>query len=152
MDVVEISTADTYALRRAVLRDNDPSRSVEFPEDDLPGTVHLGIRNELHEIVATSSWVPKECPHYPGMMAVQLRGMATAAELQGRGVGGLLIETGIARHSARGFELMWARARDSALGFYDRHQCTVIGEGFIDDTTRLSHHVVVRRLRAGIDA
>lgn len=148
-DVVEISTAETYALRRAVLRDNDPTRSVEFPEDDLPNTVHLGIRNEQGDVVATSSWVLKECPDYPGMPAVQLRGMATATELQGTGVGGLLIETGIARFAARGFGLMWARARDSALGFYDRQQCVVIGDGFIDDMTGLAHHVVVRHLDAG---
>ena len=146
VDIVEITAADTYALRRAVLRNGDPNRPVEFPEDLLPGTVHLGVRNEHGEIVATSSWVPKDCPERSGPRSVQLRGMATAANLQGTGVGGLLIESASARHAAAGFELMWARARDSALRFYARHDCHVVGEGFVDATTGLPHHVVVREL------
>ena len=39
-----------------------------------------------------------------------------------------------------------ARARDSALGFYAKHDCRVVGDGFIDATTELPHHVVVRDL------
>ena len=146
MRVAEISTAETYPLRLAVLRENTPSKDVTFPEDHWPGTVHLGVLDDAGLVVATSSWVPRDCPACTDEMGVQLRGMATARELQGSGVGGLLLEAGIERHREQGFAVMWARARDSALGFYLRHDCTVSGDGIIDDTTQLAHHVVVRRL------
>jgi GNAT superfamily N-acetyltransferase len=143
MSVVEIQTADTHALRRDVLRDGDPARPVDFPEDDLPGTFHLGVRAASGVIVATSSWVPKTCAEAPDAVGVQLRGMATAAELQGTGVGGTLFEAGAQRCRDAGFEVLWARARDSALGFYAKHGCRIVGEGFIDATTELPHHIVV---------
>ncbi len=138
--------ADTHALRLAVLRANTPTTDVTFPEDDWPGTVHLGVLDAANLVVATSSWVQRNCSEYPDERGVQLRGMATARALQGTGVGGLLLGAGIERHREQGVEVMWARARDTALGFYLRHGCTVVGDGFIDDTTQLSHHVVVRRL------
>ncbi len=147
--IVEISTADTHALRRAVLRNGDPDRTVGYPEDDLHGTIHLGALDAGDAIVAVSTWVPKSLDGFDGLdglTAVQLRGMATDASLQGTGIGGLLFETGVRRCVDAGVDLIWARARDSALDFYARHGCTVVGAGFIDDTTGLPHHVVVRNL------
>ena len=144
MEIIEIASSETHDLRRAVLRDGDPTRTVVYPEDDLAETVHLGIRDADGALVATSSWTPKPLDALPGRRAVQLRGMAISATLQGAGVGGMLFETAVARWAAAGYDLVWARARDSALNFYAKHGCTVIGDGFIDDTTRLPHHVVVR--------
>jgi hypothetical protein len=146
IDIVEISAADTYALRRIVLRNDDAGTSVMFPEDDDPGAFHLGARNDLGELVAISTWVPRQCPEFPGAKAIQLRGMATTIGLQGTGIGGSLFERGVARCAAAGYELLWARARDAALGFYSTHGCRVVGEGFIDVVTSLPHHVIVRDL------
>jgi predicted GNAT family N-acyltransferase len=146
MNIVEITTSDTHPLRLAVLRENTPTRDVTFPEDDLPGVIHLGVRHASGLLIATSSWVPKECPHALGRRGVQLRGMATSIAHQGTGVGGLLLEAGLQRHANEGFEVMWARARDSALNFYIAHGCAVVGDGFVDQTTQLEHHVVVRHL------
>lgn len=147
MDVVEIASIETHLLRRAVLRDGDPSRPVVYPEDDLVETMHLGIRDADGALVATSSWTPKPLDEFPGRRAVQLRGMAISTARQGGGIGGLLFETAVTRWADAGFELVWARARDTALGFYAKHGCRVVGDAFIDDTTRLPHHVVVRELR-----
>ena len=139
--VVEVTSADTYPLRMAVLRHDTPTKEVAFPEDDWPGTVHLAVELD-GELVATSTWVPRELD---GASAVQLRGMATARGLQGRGLGGILLAAGCRRAAAAGYELVWARARDSALGFYERHGFEVRGDGFVDDATQLPHHLVVRR-------
>ena len=150
-EIVELSSSDTHALRRAVLRDGDPTRTVVYPEDDLAGTVHLGIRDGDGTLVATSSWTPKPLDAFAGRRAIQLRGMAIAAGMQGAGVGGRLFEAAVTRWTTAGYELVWARARDSALNFYAKHGCTVVGDGFVDDTTRLPHHVVVRELAARSD-
>lgn len=141
-EVVEIDATDTHALRLSVLRFDTPTKEVVFPEDELPGSWHLGARLD-GELVGTSSWVPRE---YQGEAAVQLRGMATARHLQGAGVGGVLLERGCELAAERGFPLVWARARDAALAFYERHGFEVVGEGFVDQATQLPHHLVVRRL------
>jgi GNAT superfamily N-acetyltransferase len=141
-EVVEITASDTHPLRLAVLRFDTPTKDVVFAEDEWPGSWHLGLRVD-GVLVGTSSWVPR--PH-GNRHAVQLRGMATDRSLQGTGLGGVLLEEGCRRAAAAGFPLVWARARDAALEFYLRHEFVVEGEGFIDQTTQLPHHLVVREL------
>ena len=142
VEVVELAPAETYPLRLAVLRHDTPTKDVTFAEDTDPGAIHLGLRVD-GELVATSTWIPR--PHN-GQPAVQLRGMATAHRLQGTGLGGLLLEAGCTRAAATGVQLVWARARDAALDFYLRHDFQVEGDGFVDATTDLPHHLVVRHL------
>jgi GNAT superfamily N-acetyltransferase len=140
--VVELTAQDTHPLRLAVLRGDTPSKSVTFAEDDLPGPFHLGVRDGP-ALVAISTWIPR--PHHDEP-AIQLRGMATAPDLQGRGVGALLLESGCERAAALA-PLVWARARDSALPFYLRHGFVIEGDGFIDEHTAKPHHLITRRLR-----
>ena len=157
LEIVELDATGTHALRRSVLRNGDPAASVVFDEDAWPGTIHLGV-TDGHELVGTSSWIPRPLPaefaveradHHPADVPArhwQLRGMATANGRRGDGIGGLLVEAGCARCAAQGARLVWAKARDAALVFYGRHGFAVVGDGFVDATTQLPHHVVVRRL------
>ena len=140
--VVEITADDTRELRLEVLRNDTPTATVKFPEDDLPGTFHLGIRDADGHIVAISTWVPRPFRDEP---AVQLRGMATAPRVQGHGAGATLLVAGCSRATATA-ALVWARARDTALAFYLRHDFVVDGDGFIDDQTLKPHHFIIRRL------
>ena len=140
--VVEIAADETHDLRLQVLRNDTPTANVTFPEDDLPGTFHLGVRDGEGNLVAISTWIPRPFVNEPG---VQLRGMASAPHVQGRGVGAMLLKAGCTRAAAVA-PLVWARARDTALGFYLRHGFVVDGEGFIDDQTQKPHHVIVLRL------
>lgn len=142
VEVVELSPEETHPLRLAVLRHDTPTKEVSFAEDTLPGAIHLGLR-VAGQLVAISTWIPR--PH-DGEPAIQLRGMATARSLQGTGLGGQLLEAGCARAATTGVSLVWARARDAALDFYLRHGFEVEGEGFIDATTNLPHHLVTRRV------
>jgi predicted GNAT family N-acyltransferase len=139
--VVELAADETHPLRLAVLRGDTPSRSVTFDEDDWPGTVHLGVRDG-DSLVAISTWIPRPYHDEP---AVQLRGMATAPNVQGQGAGALLLESGC-MHAASVAPLVWARARDTALEFYLRHGFIVDGDGFIDEHTAKPHHLILRRL------
>lgn len=141
-EIVELTPEETHPLRLAVLRFDTPTKEVVFPEDTWDGALHLGVRVDK-ELVATSSWIPRE---HNGQLAVQLRGMATAHEVQGTGIGALLLNAGCARYRAAGESLIWARARDAALSFYLRNGFEVEGEGFVDQATQLPHHLVVRRL------
>ena len=144
-EVVELDTAGTYDLRRRILRAGTPSTDVTYRQDDLPGTFHLGATLD-GVLVGVSSWAVEEWPDEPGTPALRLRGMAVEAELQGTGAGAVLVADGLARAEAGGARLVWATARDSVLGFYERCGFEVVGEGFVDGPTARPHHTVVRRL------
>ena len=143
--VTSVALTDVMQLRIAVLREGTPATDCNYPEDSYPDVVHFGI---VHEgtAIATSSWFMKECPEKPGITAMQLKGMAVAGHLQGEGLGALLVDTGIALAIERGATIAWARARDSALGFYERLGFVSTGDGFMDGPTAMLHHIVVRTL------
>jgi ABC-type nitrate/sulfonate/bicarbonate transport system ATPase subunit/GNAT superfamily N-acetyltransferase len=145
--VVELAASETRDLRRSVLRVGTPSQEVVFPEDGEPTTWHLGLRDAVTtQLVAVSTWLPREHPSAPGRPGVQLRGMAVASHVQGTGLGAQLLEAGCILASQRGAQVLWARARDTALGFYQRAGWQVIGDGYIDATTALPHHDVVHHI------
>jgi GNAT superfamily N-acetyltransferase len=143
--VTSVALAGIMQLRVAVLRKGTPATDCNYPEDIYPDVVHFGI---IHEgaTIATSSWFMKECPEKTGVTAMQLKGMAVAENLQGAGLGALLIDAGLALAKERGAAIAWARARDSAMGFYERLGFVSAGDGFIDGPTAMPHHIVVRAI------
>jgi GNAT superfamily N-acetyltransferase len=143
--VTSVALHDIMPLRVAVLRKGTPGTDCNYPEDSYPDVVHFGI---IHDgiAIATSSWFMNECPELPGVLAMQLKGMAVADQLQGEGLGALLVDAGIALATERGATIAWARARDSAMGFYQRLGFISTGDGFIDGPTAMPHHIVVRTL------
>lgn len=143
--VVELGLADILDLRVRVLRKGTPWTHASYPEDSYPDAVHFGIVRD-GSAVATSTWFAKECPEMPGVPAMQLKGMAVDDHLQGEGLGALLIGRGIEHARAHGARVVWARARDSALYFYERRGFRAVGEGFIDEPTAMPHHIVIREV------
>ena len=143
--VSQVALHEVMQLRVAVLRKGTPATDCNYPEDSYPDVVHFGI---IHKgtAIATSSWFMKECPEQPGAVAMQLKGMAVADELHGAGLGALLIDAGIALAKERGATFAWARARDSAMGFYEHLGFASTGDGFMDGPTAMPHHIVVRTL------
>ena len=71
--------------------------------------------------------------------------MAVEPAQQGHGYGAALLDAAIARLRAAGARVLWANARDSALGFYVRGGMTVAGDGFVA-ALGLPHHVVLLEL------
>lgn len=140
-----VSVDDIVALRMAVLREGTPSRDPRYPEDDLPDSLHLALRLD-GEIVGTSTWLRRAWPLDADAPATQLRGMAVAASLQSRGLGAMLLQAGIERAREKQHVYVWARARDTAIRFYERNGFTVVGEAFTDEATGMSHHLVVTEL------
>lgn len=143
--VIQLSLDDIMSLRVAVLRQGTPVTTCDYPEDLYDDVVHLGIKRE-GVVVATSTWFSKQCPQTPGESAIQLKGMAVDTRLQGEGLGALLIRAGVELAIERGAQVVWARARDSAMGFYEQCSFTSVGEQFIDGPTAMPHHIVIRRL------
>jgi predicted GNAT family N-acyltransferase len=140
-------------LRSAVLRVGTPSDVVTFSEDAEPTTWHLGILDRASgEILATSSWISRDHPCAPGRSGIQLRQMAVARHLQGSGLGMRLLRAGVQKAQRRGAHVVWARARDSALGFYASAGWEVVGDGYIDAATALPHHDMISPPLSGVDS
>lgn len=144
-EVVALTLEDIMPLRVKVLRKGTPVTHCNYPEDTYEDVIHLGVKNE-NTVVGTSSWFRKECPDRVGEEALQLKGMAVDDSLQGSGIGVQIIAAGLALATERGVSIVWARARDSALGFYVRCGFTEIGPGYIDEPTGMPHHNVYRRI------
>lgn len=141
--VQSISAHHTHDLRRAVLRDGVATAVVEFPGDDEPTTFHLGAFED-DDVVGIATFMARSCSNLPDMIgAFQLRGMAVGTNLQSSGVGTSLLRAGIERLQKADVPLLWANARDTALGFYrDRIGMNVAVNGYLDTTTSLGHHRV----------
>jgi GNAT superfamily N-acetyltransferase len=127
--VRQISAAETVPLRHAVLR---PGRLVEtalFPGDDLPSTRHFGAFRD-GRLLCIASLFEAELPEEPGVAAIQLRGMATAADAQRTGMGRALVFGCTAFARERGARLLWCNARVYASGFYSKLGFEIVGKEF----------------------
>ena len=148
MRVVEIDAEATRDLRWRLLRDSRPGADVDFAEDHLPGTWHLGVIDEEGTLVAVATFAPHSTPYRPGARAVQVRGMAVEPHLRRKGLGRMILQTAIERLRAGGVEVLWANGRNGALRFYERLGWEVVGEGFTLEG--IPHHVVLKAV-SGVD-
>lgn len=112
----------TYAVRHPVLRSGLPIESCAFDRDDDENTVHFG------------SFINKELVGVLTLLAnindVQLRGMAVLPELQGKGIGMLLVAE--AEKCVRDMDMstLWMNARLDAVPFYETCGYQKQGETF----------------------
>jgi GNAT superfamily N-acetyltransferase len=147
---------DTFALRKAVLRPwLTPERS---------RAAYAGYDEQFHvaalsggQVVSTAAFLVDPHPDHRAapFEAEQwrLRGMATAPELQGQGLGGQVLAFGVAeiarRLAARGqaSATLWCNGRTTAERFYRRHGFQAVGEVFETPGTG-PHYVFWRRVAA----
>ena len=137
-----ISLNEAMPVRLHVLRRGTPVREASYDGDADPSTVHIGAEMD-GRIVATSTWLRKPWKDDPGAVAIQLRGMAVLDDSQKTGIGGKLITAGVEHAHRQAASYIWAKARDSALGFYRRCNFRIVGEQFIEEASGLPHHLVI---------
>ncbi|MGN6607443.1 MAG: GNAT family N-acetyltransferase [Jatrophihabitans sp.] len=148
MDIRLVDALTTRALRRTVLR---PSWPVDEPVhgDDAPDSLHLGAYDG-DELVAACILLPRPYPQRPDETGTwQLRGMATAEAVRGRGVGTTLLDAALDEVRRRGGRLLWCEARVTAIGFYARNGFTVDGPEYAHAETGAPHHYASRPVDAG---
>ena len=117
-----ICAKETYAVRHPLLRSGLPIESCAFDRDDDENTVHIGsFLNE--KLVGVLTLLPNETD-------VQLRGMAVLPELQGKGIGRLLVAE--AEKCVRDMDMstLWMNARLVAVPFYEACGYQKQGETF----------------------
>jgi GNAT superfamily N-acetyltransferase len=141
-----VPRAAILPLRQAVLRPNLPPETVLYPEDAHPEVLHLATRNAAGAVISCVTFFPEPTPHAPDASAWRFRGMATAPEYRGQGVGGRLLEAGVAAVAERGGTAVWCNGRLAAADFYRRHGFASHGEVFDLVPAAGPHYVFVRLL------
>lgn len=128
-----------------MLRAGRPLEDCYLAGDEEPLTRHFGFRDEGGSLVAVVSYMCAQAPHRQGS-AYQLRGMAVAEEIRGKGVGGALLEQSLGTLEASGdVSMVWCNAREGARGFYEHHGFHMV-RGPFDIPLVGSHYLMERRL------
>lgn len=148
-----VPTETILPLRWRVLRPNAPSPDeARFPEDEIFPNWHIGIfpgsllvpRND--QLMCCATFVLTSAGT---IVAWQLRGMATAPEQRGRGLGRILLsqaEEYILSLSRVAPVILWCNARIEAVGFYEKLGWKKEGIEFIIKGIG-RHYRMTRRLR-----
>lgn len=112
-----ITTQDVLPLRNEILRNGKLQlKECVFVNDDEASSFHLGYY-VADELVCVASF-HKQChPDFAGE-AFQLRGMATNASHQGKGIGNKLVNFAIVYLRGQKINYLWCNAREKAFKFY----------------------------------
>jgi GNAT superfamily N-acetyltransferase len=131
----------TLPLRQQVLRPKSTLAALQLPDDDAPETAHFAAYDSEHRVVGTGNVRRQPAPW--GAPGWRLRGMATAPDMRGQGIGAAILER-IVEHVARlGGGLLWANARIPAQRFYERAGFVTRGERW--DDPEIGPHIVIER-------
>jgi GNAT superfamily N-acetyltransferase len=144
-EIRPITAGETIPLRHAILRAGLARETAIFPGDDDPASRHFGafIDERLVGVATIHSASLLDRPDFPP--AYQVRGMATAEEARGQGVGSALLAACVAEAVRTGAHFLWCNARTPAAGFYARHGFQTTG-GVFDIPTAGPHYRMIRSL------
>ena len=128
IEIKQINSVDTIDLRHQLLRQDQTREFCIYPGDDDPLTAHFGafVDQQLSGIVSFY----QENLAGQGDNGFRFRGMATKPEVRTKGIGMQLLKAGESYAFKSGAKYLWANARVSALGFYDKAKYTIIGDEF----------------------
>ena len=141
----EIDAAETFALRRRVLRPDLTPAQATAQYAGIPDAFHLGIRPEAGgPPLAIVSLMPAARKGVAGTHPWRLRGFVCHPDWRRRGFGLSLIQAGVAEVTRRGGDVIWLHGRMAAARLYRRAGFAAIGPSF-DRTADGPHRLFVRR-------
>jgi ribosomal protein S18 acetylase RimI-like enzyme len=114
----EVELDTLLELRERVLTPGHPGRPVVWPYDN-DSAAHCGMFVDAL-LVGCVSLTPQQMPLRPAARPYHLHSMAVEPAYQGTGLGRLMLAMVLDRLRACGADLVWATARPSAVGFYQR--------------------------------
>ena len=119
MQVLRISSRDTFKIRQLMLRPNGTLQDCEFKGDEDELTFHLGAFIDK-KLVSVASFYFEKHPDIAEPYQFRLRGMATLPEHQGQGLSSALLKTAFPMIKQNLCKVLWCNARVSAIGFYTK--------------------------------
>lgn len=135
-----ISAGDVLPLRNTILREGRLTLDeCRFKGDDGEQAFHLGYYAG-DELVCVASFHLQEYGDFKGT-GYQLRGMATAASYQGKGIGNQLVNFAIVYMRGQKVNYVWCNARKVAAKFYSSLGFEIISDEF--DIPGIGPHYVM---------
>lgn len=129
IQIRKIAAAETYPLRHAILRQNEPVEKCVYPFDNDDSTIHFGLfENRL--LVGIISVFATKKDLFGDNKQFQIRGMAVLNGQQKKGYGAALVQHAISYLQKEKNFLIWFNARIIALGFYEKLGFEKIGNEF----------------------
>lgn len=116
-NVIRVDLDALLDLRERALVPGHPGRPLITPYDDA--AEHYAVVRDDRPI-ACASVSREQMPGIDSAHPFYLHAMAVEPELQGAGHGQRLLESIVGTLRTRGADLIWARARPTAVGFYQR--------------------------------
>ncbi|MEV0810308.1 GNAT family N-acetyltransferase [Micromonospora sp. NPDC050200] len=137
MHLIDVPVEATFGLRRGALGWTVPSATRIHGDD----AAHLALLhgNAIAAVVFHAAW---PCPDEPQVPARYFFGMAVDASYRGQGYGRRLLAAVADRARAAGESVVWAEARESAVGFYVACGART-GAPFVEDVVGLTVRRVV---------
>lgn len=129
IQIKKVLASDTWALRHRVLRPHLPVESARYAADEALEAIHIAAFVD-GVIVGIASVYQEAEAGLVDPKAWRLRGMATAPEVRGEGLGGRVLEQIIQLVQSRGGSRIWCNARTSVRGFYEKYAFVIIGDEF----------------------
>lgn len=134
-----IDAEQTLDLRHRVLRAHQPKEACRYPGDQDIASFHVGATVQ-GKLQCVASFYRESTPYLSDSPLYRLRGMATAPQFRGQGLGGAVLDWGCSQVASRGGAQLWCNARVSAMDFYlgrafvkvsDVFEIEGIGEHFV---------------------
>jgi len=129
MIIKKIDSSQTTSIRHQILRAGQPIETCYYPNDNAPGTFHLGVFID-DELVAIGSFYAENQSDVNYSTQCRFRGIATIPEYRNQGYAYALIEKAIDKIKPLGVEVIWCNARTSALGLYKKLGMKVVSDEF----------------------
>jgi GNAT superfamily N-acetyltransferase len=172
VSVERVRPTETFPLRQRVLRpDRSLDLSLLLPGEDGALAGSFVVRDvATGDVISTGSVWPEPPPWVPGSpthashaghapyelpplareltgtegdRCWRLRGMATAEERRGEGLGGAVLDAIVSHAASQGGALIWCNARVRAIPFYERGGFAGLGEQF--EEAEVGPHLVMWR-------
>ena len=118
-EIRQISSSETWPLRKKVLRPGTDFKNYSNPQDDLHLSFHLGAFHQTN-LIGIASFHEELFAQLPAQFPFRLRGMATDPDYQRKAVGKTLLEESFRLLSQKNCDLLWCNAREVAFLFYQR--------------------------------
>lgn len=118
-------------LRKAILHPDGPMERVLYPADGSETAIHVAIISEDGDVMACGSMLMEDESEKESTHIGRIRGMAVSEKSQGKGLGGIVLESLLAEAKSRKVTKIWCNARTKILNFYLKRGFVSSGDEFI---------------------
>lgn len=141
VEIREITSEETTAIRSKILRPGQDIRSCIYPHDNEQSTFHLSayVNGKQASIV---SFYKESNPEFTAENQYRFRGMATLDEYRNMGFASALLGFAFTKLKELNVDLTWCNARINALVLYKKLGMEICSEEF--DIPGIGAHLILK--------